>query len=72
VGWATYREKRPLNALLIMGTALAINGYYGAAPYFPVALFVALAALLAALLHFDQLQQQWESATGRLFHPNPR
>jgi transglutaminase-like putative cysteine protease len=61
VGWATYREKRPLNALLIMGTALAINGYYGAAPYFPVALFVALAALLAALLHFDQLQQQWEA-----------
>jgi transglutaminase-like putative cysteine protease len=61
VGWATYREKRPLNALLIMGTALALNGYYGAAPYFPVALFVALAALLAALLHFDQLQQQWEA-----------
>jgi transglutaminase-like putative cysteine protease len=61
VGWTTYREKRPLNALLIMGTALALNGYYGAAPYFPVALFVALAALLAALLHFDQLQQQWEA-----------
>jgi transglutaminase-like putative cysteine protease len=61
VGWAAYRQQRPLNALLIMGAALAINGYYGAAPYFPVALFVALAALLAALLHFDQLQQQWES-----------
>ena len=61
VGWATYRQKRPLNTLLIMGTVLAINGYYGAAPYFPVALFVALAALLAALLHFDQLQQQWEA-----------
>lgn len=60
VGWATYREKRPLNALLIMGTALAVNGYYGAAPYFPTALFVAQAALLAALLHFDNLQQQWD------------
>ena len=60
VGWATYRQKRPLNALLIMGTALAVNGYYGAAPYFPAALFVGLAALLAALLHFDNLQQQWD------------
>ena len=60
VGWATYRQKRPLHALIIMGTALALNGYYGAAPYFPTALFVGLAALLTALLHFDQLQQQWD------------
>ena len=60
VGWATYRQKRPLNALLIMGTALAVNGYYGAAPYFATALFVGLAALLAALLHFDRLQRQWD------------
>ncbi len=61
-GWSTFREKRPLLGLTLLGMALAINGYFGLAPVWWAAVFVALAGPLAGLMHFTHLSQQWEAA----------
>ncbi|MCI0579337.1 MAG: transglutaminase-like domain-containing protein [Chloroflexi bacterium] len=60
-GWSTFRQHRPLAGLAVMGLALAINGYYGGAPLWPAAVFVGLAALLAAAVNFASVIQEWEA-----------
>jgi transglutaminase-like putative cysteine protease len=42
-----------------MGLALAINGYFGNTPVWPAAVFVGLAALLTAAVHYTNLEQGW-------------
>jgi transglutaminase-like putative cysteine protease len=58
-GWSTFRQRRPLAGLTVMGFALAINGFFGNAPLWPAAIFVGLAALLAATFHFANLESGW-------------
>jgi transglutaminase-like putative cysteine protease len=57
--WAVFRRQRPLNGLTLMGLALAVNGYYGDAPLWPVFFFIGTAALLAAAMNFAGLEQEW-------------
>lgn len=59
--WSTFRQRRPLAGLMAMGLALAVNGYYGDVTLEPVALFIGLAALLAAVVHFADLERSWGS-----------
>ncbi|MGW8317617.1 MAG: transglutaminase family protein [Candidatus Promineifilaceae bacterium] len=61
LAWSTYRQRRPLVGLTVVAFALAINTYYGNAPLWPAALFVGLAALLASLVHFADLEQSWSN-----------
>lgn len=58
-GWSTFRQGRPLVGLTAMGFAVAINGYFGDAPLWPVALFVGLATALAASIHYANLERDW-------------
>jgi transglutaminase-like putative cysteine protease len=58
-GWSTFRQHRPLAGITVMGLALAVNGYFGQASLWPVGMFVALAALLAAAIHFADLETEW-------------
>lgn len=60
VGWSTFRQRRPLLGLSVMGLALALNGYYGDADIWWAAVFVAFTVLLAALLHFANLEYAWQ------------
>jgi transglutaminase-like putative cysteine protease len=62
VGWSTYRQRRPLLGLTAMGAALAFNGFYGEAKIWWAALFVGFTALLAAILHFTTLEQDWQAS----------
>lgn len=59
-GWSTFRLHKPLLGLTLMGMALAVNGYYGGAPVYLLAIFVGLTALLAAAIHYATLEQEWE------------
>jgi transglutaminase-like putative cysteine protease len=59
VAWSAYRQRQALLALLTMGTALAVNGYYGQASLEWIILFVGLATLLTAVLHLANLEQTW-------------
>ncbi len=58
-GWSTFRQGRPLAGVTAMGFALALNGYFGDAPIWPVAFFVGLAAVLAAVVHYANLERGW-------------
>lgn len=58
-GWSAFRQRRPLAGLTLLGLALAVNSYYGDVPVWFVALFVALAALLAATLNYASLEHDW-------------
>jgi transglutaminase-like putative cysteine protease len=58
-GWSTFRQGRPLAGLTAMGFALAINGYFGNTPLWPAAVFVGLAALLTAVVHYTNIEQGW-------------
>ncbi|MGB3715299.1 MAG: hypothetical protein WA996_12790, partial [Candidatus Promineifilaceae bacterium] len=58
-GWSTFRQQRPLAGLTAMGFALAINGYFGNTPLWPAAVFVGLAALLTATVHYTNLERGW-------------
>ncbi len=57
--WSAYRQRRPLPGLTTMGAALALNGYYGGAPLQWTTFFIAIAALLTAVLHFANQEQTW-------------
>jgi transglutaminase-like putative cysteine protease len=59
-GWSTLRQHRPLHGLTLTGLALALNGYYGNAPLWPILFFTGLAALLAASIHFARLEAEWQ------------
>lgn len=59
--WSTYRRRKPLVALTLIALALALNGYFSAgevAAWF-TALFIALAVMLAAAMHFANMEQVW-------------
>ncbi|MFN2189766.1 MAG: DUF3488 and DUF4129 domain-containing transglutaminase family protein [Candidatus Promineifilaceae bacterium] len=58
-GWSTFRQRRPLVGLTVMGIAVAINGYFGDAPLWPIAFFVGLSAILAASIHYANLEREW-------------
>ena len=60
VAWSTYRQRRPLLGLTVMGLALALNGYFGGATIEWAALFVGVAALMATVMHFTNLRHQWD------------
>lgn len=58
--WSTFRWRRPLAGLTLMGLFLAINGYYGRADTIWAALFIGLTALLTAVVHYADLEQTWQ------------
>jgi transglutaminase-like putative cysteine protease len=60
-GWSAYRQRRPLLGLTLMGLAVALNGYYGAAPLEWAAAFVGVAVILAGVLHFANLEAGWQA-----------
>lgn len=57
--WATLRWQRPLPGLLLMGLALALNGYFGVADIWWLVLFVGVAVLLTAVVNFTHLKSEW-------------
>ncbi len=61
VGWSAFRQRQPVSGLMMVGLALAINGYFGAAPIWYAVVFVAAAALLLAVLHYAYLEQDWDA-----------
>lgn len=61
VGWSAFRQRRPLLGLTLMGLVVAINGYYGAAPIYWAAAFVGVAVLITAVLHFANLEFEWQA-----------
>ncbi len=61
-GWFTFRWQRPLPGLMLMGLALAGNGYYGAAQIWSTGLFVGVAALLTAVVNYARLETEWTAS----------
>lgn len=59
-GWSAFRQKRPLIGITLLGLALAINTYFGDAPIWWAAIFVALTGPLAAMVHYAALSQEWD------------
>lgn len=59
LGWATYRQHSPLNALIITGLALGFNTLYGSTTIWPLAAFIGLAVLLLAAIHMVDMHQIW-------------
>ena len=59
--WITFRQRRPFVGVLVLGLAMALNGFYGRAPISTLALFTGLAVLLVAAVHLATLQQRWEA-----------
>ena len=59
--WSTYRRHRPLVALTPIGLALALNSFYSAAeaPAYLVAFYIGFTALLAAAMHFANMERRW-------------
>ncbi len=59
--WSAFRQHRPLPGLTILGFALALNCYYGDVAVWPLAMFIGLAALLVAVIHFADQEKTWDS-----------
>ncbi len=57
--WATFRARKPLIGLALMGSLLAVNSYYGNLDIWWMAVFVGVMALVTAVLHFTNLEQKW-------------
>lgn len=57
--WVTLRWQRPLPGLLLMGLAMALNGYFGVPPIWSLVLFVGVAVLLTAVVNFIHLKSEW-------------
>jgi hypothetical protein len=58
--WSTLRRRRPLLGVSLLGIALAANSYFGAIGPGWAAFFIGLLVFLAAMVHFADLEQQWE------------
>ena len=58
--WTTFRQYQPLRGLTLIGVALAVNHTFSDIDIWPVLLFIPLAVLLAAAIHFYTLQEDWE------------
>ncbi len=59
--WITFRQRRPVVGVMVLGLALAFNGFYGHAPLSTLAIFTGFALLLVAAVHLATLQQRWEA-----------
>lgn len=59
--WSIFRLRRPLLGLTAAGVAFAVNSYYGQVEIYWSAFFAALTALLAALIHFTNLEERWRA-----------
>ncbi len=59
--WQIFRHYRPLAGLVGMGLALAFNGYFSGVQIWWIAIFVGLAALLTAVMHFTALANSWDA-----------
>ncbi len=59
VGWSSYRQKRPLLGLTLMGTAVACNSYFGQEGFEWVAAFIAAAGITTAVMQYAHLEQGW-------------
>jgi len=58
--WSIFRQRRPLLGLTVLGFALAVNNYFGLAAIWWLAAFVGLAVLLAALVYYIALEEEWQ------------
>ncbi|WP_420631785.1 transglutaminase domain-containing protein [Candidatus Leptofilum sp.] len=59
--WQLFRHRRPFTGLQAIGLGLALNGYFGGADIWWLALFVGLTAILTAVIHFITLSEGWEA-----------
>ncbi len=59
-GWTTFRQQNPLNGLILIGTALALNTFYGKATEWSLIIYISLAVLLTASIHMADMQQFWD------------
>ena len=59
--WQIFRHYRPMGGLVSLGIGLALNGYFGGAQLWWTGLFVTLASLLTAVIHFTALAQEWDT-----------
>ncbi len=58
--WQIFRRRQAIAGLLLIGLAMAFNGFYGQAPLAPMALFAGLSVMLVATLQLGGLQDRWE------------
>ncbi|MBP6471105.1 MAG: hypothetical protein KBE23_03400 [Chloroflexi bacterium] len=61
--WVTFRQRRPLIGLTILGFALAVNNYFGLAELWWLAIFVGLAVFLVSLVHYTEMEESWQKAS---------
>jgi transglutaminase-like putative cysteine protease len=59
--WQLFRRYRPFAGLLVMGLALALNGYFGGGQIWWLGVFVGLTALLTAVMHYLALTAEWDN-----------
>ena len=62
VVWSVFRRRQPLQAITALAFALTLNSFLAALPVWYVAAFLLAGMLLAALLNYVNLTQQWERA----------
>ncbi len=58
-GWSSFRQHKPLLGLTVMGVAITINGYFGNTAVYWIGLFMAMTALITAVIHYANLEQGW-------------
>lgn len=58
--WTTFRQWQPIRGLTPLGIALGLNYYFSDIDLWPVLMFIPLAALLAAAIHYFTLEEAWE------------
>lgn len=58
--WSIFRQGRPLVAIVIMVTALAINSYFGQTPMVYIVIFIGLSILIMASNYLTNLENHWE------------
>lgn len=59
-GWTTYRERKPLLGLTVMGVGFSINMFFGNVPPLWSAVFVGQVVLLTAVLQYATLELEWK------------
>ena len=60
-GWSTFRQQRPFLGLIVLGLALVLNSYFGVVEIWWLAGFIGVAALTAAVIHYANLERDWDS-----------
>lgn len=59
--WQIFRHYRPFGGLWAIGLGLALNGYFGGGEVWWLGVYVGLAALLTAVMHYIALTDGWET-----------